>query len=92
LLALRHRYIVPRIPGARSEGAEVIGPKAVRARWRMGNGSLLTIATNLGDRPVPIGDIEGEMLYGTGDRLGRVVPEGALPEMSTVVYLAEHRG
>jgi len=89
LLALRNRYIVPRIQGARSEGAEAIGAKAVRASWRLGDGSALTIATNLGDHPVPIADIPGEMLYGTGEHLGLVVPEGALPEMSTVVYLAE---
>jgi maltooligosyltrehalose trehalohydrolase len=90
LLALRNRFIVPRIPGACSEGAEAIGPKAVRASWRMGDGSVLTIATNLGDHPVPIAEPPGEMLYGTGEHLRLILPEGALPEMSTVVYLAEH--
>jgi maltooligosyltrehalose trehalohydrolase len=89
LLALRNRYIVPRIPGARSEGADAIGPKAVRAQWRLGDGSTLTIATNIGEQPVPIADVPGELLYGTADHLGRIVPGGALPEMSAVVYLAE---
>ena len=66
LLALRHRYVAPRIPGCRSEGAEAIGPKAVVARWRMGDGAVLTIAINLDEAPVPIGPLAGEMLYGTG--------------------------
>ncbi len=51
LLALRHHYVVPGIPGARSEGAEAIGPKAVVGRWRLGNGALLTIAVNLDEIP-----------------------------------------
>ncbi|MBV8525516.1 MAG: DUF3459 domain-containing protein, partial [Acetobacteraceae bacterium] len=89
LLALRHRYIVPRIPGARSEGASVLGPKAIVACWRMGDGSLLSIAINLAGDPVPIGPIGGEMLYGTGERLALIIREGALPERSAAVYLSE---
>ncbi len=91
LLALRHRFIVPGIPGCTSEGAEVIGPKAVVGRWRLGNGALLTLAINLGDAPVPISPLAGEMLYGTGEKMTRVVPEGALPACSTVAYLAERK-
>ncbi len=91
LLALRHRYVAPRIPGCRSEGAEAIGPKAVVARWRMGDDAVLTIAINLDEAPVPIGPLVGEMLYGTGDRLTHIVPEGALPGDTTVVFLAEPR-
>jgi maltooligosyltrehalose trehalohydrolase len=89
LLALRHRFIVPGIPGCKSEGAEVIGKKAVVGRWRLGNGALLTLAINLGAAPVPIGPLSGELLYGTGEKMTRVVPEGALPAFSTVAYLAE---
>ncbi len=89
LLALRHRFIVPGIAGCKSEGADVIGPKAVIGRWRLGNGALLTGAINLGAAPVPVGPLSGEMLYGTGEKMSRVVPEGALPAFSTVAYLAE---
>jgi maltooligosyltrehalose trehalohydrolase len=52
LLGLRHELIVPRLRGARSEGAEVLGDAAVVARWRMDEGAVLTIAINLGDEPV----------------------------------------
>jgi maltooligosyltrehalose trehalohydrolase len=89
LLALRHRFVTAGIPGCRSEGAEAIGPKAALGRWRLGNGGLLTLAINLGDKPVPVGPLAGEMLYGTADRMNLVVAEGALPAATTVAYLAE---
>ena len=47
LLALRHAEIAPRLKGARALGARVIGPKAVFAAWRMGDGATLSIAVNL---------------------------------------------
>ncbi len=50
LLALRHRHIVPRLPGAQALGARAVGDDAVLARWRLGDGATLTIATNLGPR------------------------------------------
>lgn len=89
LLALRRRFVVPRIPGARSAGAAVIGPKAVQAAWRMGDGALLTIAVNLAPEPVAIAHPAGEVLYGTGERLASVTREGALPGHSAVAFLAE---
>ena len=53
LIALRFKEIVPRLSGARSIGAEVIGPKAVRAAWRLSDRSVLTIACNLDHAGVP---------------------------------------
>ena len=40
--------IVPRLDGTRSLRPSVIGPKAVVARWRLGDGAILTMASNLG--------------------------------------------
>ncbi len=54
LIATRNEHIVPRIEGARSLGAEAVGPAAVIARWHMGDGSVLTIAVNLGPTEVSI--------------------------------------
>ncbi|HKS61465.1 MAG TPA: malto-oligosyltrehalose trehalohydrolase, partial [Xanthobacteraceae bacterium] len=48
LLALRRDRIVPHLSGARALGAEPIGPSAVLTRWRLGDGSILTLSTNLG--------------------------------------------
>ncbi len=89
LLALRHHFVTPGIPGCRSEGAEAIGPKAAVGRWRLGTGGLLTLAINLGDAPVPVGPLAGEMLWSTGERMSLVVPEGALPADTAVAFLAE---
>ncbi len=54
LLDLRHRRIVPHLAGARALGAEAIGEKAAGARWRLADGTTLTIACNLGNQPVPV--------------------------------------
>lgn len=64
LLALRAREIMPRLPGAASIGAEAIGPAAVRARWRLGDGQILTVLCNLGTEPVALqGRPDGRWLY-----------------------------
>ncbi len=65
LLALRHEHIVPGIPGCRSAGAHAIGPKAVRAAWTLGDGNILTIATNFGDTPVETEAYPGEIIFST---------------------------
>lgn len=48
LLDLRRGEIVPRLKGARGEGAEALSNSAVLARWRLGDGSRLAIFCNLG--------------------------------------------
>ena len=67
LIALRMAEIVPRLSGTRSAGAEVIGPKAVLARWRLGDGSQLSIVTNLGTGTVAFKTPPGRQLYATGN-------------------------
>ncbi|MVV49831.1 malto-oligosyltrehalose trehalohydrolase [Pseudomonas sp. PB120] len=52
LLSLRHQHLIPRLPGTRSLGAEVLGKGAVSVRWSLGDGSELRIDLNLGDTPV----------------------------------------
>ncbi len=66
LLALRHRVIVPRLRGAMAMGAEAIGARAVVARWRMGDGAVLTIALNLGDEAVAFPGVEGDVVFAEG--------------------------
>lgn len=48
LLTLRANHIAPRLRGAMASGATVLGDGAVTATWRMGDGSKLTLAINLG--------------------------------------------
>lgn len=69
LLATRHKYIVPRLAGCSADRARVLGSHAVEARWRLGDGSLLLIAVNLLDSPVPYcpeaGPREEQLLFET---------------------------
>ena len=67
LINVRMREIVPRLPGTVSLGAAAIGQKSVLARWRMGDGSTLTIVTNLGPGAVSFEAPAGRLLYSVGD-------------------------
>lgn len=67
LLDLRARHIIPRIPGARAERAEVLGEAAVCARWRMGDDALLTLAVNMGTEPASFPSIETGSLFTLGE-------------------------
>ena len=44
---------MPRLDGAQSLGAQVLADKAVTAKWRMGDGSVLRIDLNLSEATVP---------------------------------------
>ena len=67
LIAVRMREIVPRLSGTVSIAAKAIGPKAVLAEWRLGDGARLTIVTNLATEAVPFETPAGRLLFKTGD-------------------------
>jgi 1,4-alpha-glucan branching enzyme len=82
LLTLRHQFIVPRLPGARSIGGAVIGPAALSASWRMGDGALLSIALNLGAQEQRAALPPGACLFSTHpDAAAKAV----MPARSTTV-------
>jgi malto-oligosyltrehalose trehalohydrolase len=62
LLALRISRIMPHLPGTRATASEAIGSHAVRATWRLGNGTELTIAVNLGTGPVRCAPGKGDVI------------------------------
>jgi hypothetical protein len=80
---LRQSAIVPRLVGAASYGAAVIGDKAVQASWRMGDGATLTVASNLGRDPVALKAAPGEPLFSTVTDAS----PGQLPGYCTRVWL-----
>lgn len=91
LIALRMADIVPRLAGAVSISADVLGPKAVRAKWKLGDGAKLTILTNLGTDTVRFDPPPGRMLFPPAG-VGPARPDGdpASQELngpSTRVYL-----
>jgi malto-oligosyltrehalose trehalohydrolase len=68
LLALRRTHIVPRLAHARGLDRTVIGPRrrAIHARWRMGDGSILDLEANLDAQPGPMARTpEGQLLFAT---------------------------
>ena len=52
LLQIRHRRLIPHLPGTQALGADVLGEGAVSAAWRLGDGSQLRIDLNLSASPV----------------------------------------
>lgn len=67
LIELRMREIVPRLLGTVSLGAAPIGPKAVLAKWRLGDNAILTIVTNLAAEAVSFEAPSGNLLFRTGN-------------------------
>ena len=87
LIALRQSEIVPRLDGASAIEARAIGGRAVLARWRLGDGAVLTLAANLGREPVAVSVPAGEALSATPDEAAPQACAGRLPGHSTVAWL-----
>jgi maltooligosyltrehalose trehalohydrolase len=87
LLALRRERIVPHLVGAASLGAEAIGESAVLARWRLGNGSRLAIACNLGASAVRGAAAAGELLFESADGAATSLASGTLPAQACVALV-----
>ena len=87
LLAIRHAEITPRLDGAHSLGAEVIGAAAVLARWRLGDGAVLTIAVNLGGAAVPADYPGGRVIFATSQDVAQHARAGMLDAHATVALL-----
>jgi malto-oligosyltrehalose trehalohydrolase len=87
LLTLRRAEIVPRLGGARALDAHAVGAAAVLARWRMGDGSTLVLASNLGAEPAHIPPQDHRLLFATSEAARRDVQDGSLAPYSTVALL-----
>jgi 1,4-alpha-glucan branching enzyme len=82
LTALRAAEIVPRLDGTHALTAEAIGPKAVVARWRLGDGAVLTVAINLDAQAVTLDPPAGVLLFASSE-----MQQGWLPGPCTCAYL-----
>jgi maltooligosyltrehalose trehalohydrolase len=92
LLALRHAEIIPRLDGARALDARAVGPKSVVARWRLGDGSMLTIGTDLGGEAESIPLPEGDLLFATMGDGEHQEQAGWLSRHSTTAFLDRGSG
>ena len=86
LLALRRTEIVPRLAGPALDAAP-IGPAAVVAQWRMADGIVLTIATNLASRPVQLPKPEGRLIFSSSPVGRQSLAKGELAANSTIAVL-----
>jgi len=87
LLSLRAAEITPRLPGFSAAGAEVIGPKAVIARWKAQDGAVLTIAVNLSDGSAAVTPFSGPVLFESSTGAAEAAGSGTLPGYTTVALL-----
>jgi maltooligosyltrehalose trehalohydrolase len=85
LLALRRKRLVPHLQGTKSLGAEAVSPSAVLARWRLGDGSILTVAANLGADACALARPTGTLIYGDHR-------SGHLPGYTTLAFLEPSGG
>lgn len=90
LLQIRALHIAPHLRGAHAIEAKAIGPKAVNARWMLGNRSVLNITINLAEQPLtesldqlsqPAG---ADVLFDSGSALSGLA-EGSFPGYSILV-------
>jgi maltooligosyltrehalose trehalohydrolase len=87
LLALRHARIVPHLPGAMALGARAVGDAAVLARWRLGDGTTLTIGCNLGPDSASGVQMDGEVLFESRAGAAGSLAAGVLPGRCTVALV-----
>ena len=87
LIALRRDEITPRLSGARSLDVRVLGAAAVHARWRMGDGSVLALASNFSSESADIGPQSGVMLFASTQEGERMARAGRLAACCTVAFL-----
>jgi maltooligosyltrehalose trehalohydrolase len=92
LLKLRHAQLTPRLVGSRALGASVIAAAALGARWRMGDGTTLSIVVNLGEKAVAcvldalIMPAGADVLFDSGGVL-QALEHGRLPAWAMLAVL-----
>jgi malto-oligosyltrehalose trehalohydrolase len=87
LLSLRRQVIMPRLSGARALAVSVIGPAAVLARWRMGDGAVLTLTINLASEAIPLSEQQGRLIFSSAVDAVHCAAAGQLAAYATLAYL-----
>ena len=93
LLTLRAREIAPRLRNLRADqaGFDLIRESVLRAHWRLGDDTRLTLIANLGDTPVSVGSPPaGDLLYAVPEFPGAF--DGHCPGWSVVWFLDKSSG
>jgi maltooligosyltrehalose trehalohydrolase len=90
-LAVRAALVTPHLAGAQSLGVELLAgdddPPALVARWRLGDGSTLTIALNLGSHDATLPDLPvGKIVFETPPRARDRLPGGHVPPRACLAW------
>jgi malto-oligosyltrehalose trehalohydrolase len=87
LLGIRLQALMPRLGGAKSLGATAVEPSSVVARWRLGDGTVLVIAANLGGEPARIENLQGDLLFESRAGAAKAARSGRLAGATTVALI-----
>jgi maltooligosyltrehalose trehalohydrolase len=78
-LTVRAKLVTPRLKGAKSLGADVLGDKALVARWKLGDGETLSVALNLGESAIALKEQPpGKLVFETPARAQDRARDGEL--------------
>jgi maltooligosyltrehalose trehalohydrolase len=95
LLRLRRDQIVPRLnraPGA-SGNYKLLSERAFAVRWRLGDGTGLTLIANFGATAALVGKRpQGRLLYGVPDGVADALAKNNAPPWSAAWYLEDAAG
>lgn len=95
LLALRRQWITPRLPGMGNGAPQTtrLSATAVALSWRLGDGSRLTLAANLGSDASAVPAATGARIFVTSNLDAAALAGGRLPPWSLSCHLqsAERR-
>ena len=87
LLGLRTAALMPRLTGARAIAARSVGPAAVMARWRLEDGAVFSLVSNLGGELCPIEQPAGDLLFESRAGAGKEMRRGRLQGPVTAAFL-----
>jgi len=87
LLRLRNMRLSAHFAETQPLGATKLGEKGVRAQWRLGDGSVLTIAAHFGTEPMPCEAGPGRLLAESEAGIADALPEHGLPPLSAAAWL-----
>jgi maltooligosyltrehalose trehalohydrolase len=82
LLSVRAAHVAPHLPGSHAIAAAALGPAAVAASWRLGDGGTLHLACNLGRVTLPWQPPPGAQLIAATASAAA----GSLPARSTLAW------
>lgn len=86
LLALRKAVLMPNLAGARTIAARSVGPAAVVARWRLDDGAVLGLFSNLSQETCSIEPPSGELLFESRAGMAALARQGRLEGPATLAF------